>query len=84
MGSDFKKIFKARGVEPEAMPTETPKDETTPPAKRKGKRSDPNFTQVSAYIPKDLNKRVKVELMKGDRQFSDLVTELLTNWLEDQ
>ena len=84
MGSDFKKIFKARGVEPEEKLTELPK--TSPPAKQKGKgkRSDPNFTQVSAYIPKDLHKRVKVELMDGDRQFSDLVTELLTNWLKDQ
>ena len=84
MGSDFKKIFKARGVEPEETQIVTPKD--LPPAKRKGKgkRSDPNFTQVSAYSPKDLHRRVKIELMEKDQDFSELVTELLTNWLEKQ
>lgn len=82
MGSDFKKIFQAReGLPP---PTVTPEVEKGKTKKSQGKRSDPNFTQVSAYIPKALHKRVKIELMKGDQQFSDLVTELLTEWLENE
>ncbi|MGB2925430.1 MAG: hypothetical protein WBB82_09020 [Limnothrix sp.] len=78
MGSDFKKIFKAR--------TESEVSSTEVPAKKKkalkGKRSDPSFTQVSAYIPKELHKQIKIELMDSDQDFSGLVTELLTEWLE--
>ena len=82
MSSDFKKIFQAREMTP--PPTVAPETEKGKTKKLQGKRSDPNFTQVSAYIPKDLHRRVKVELMEGDRQFSDLVTELLTQWLENK
>ncbi|WP_227500130.1 hypothetical protein [Synechococcus sp. PCC 7335] len=48
-----------------------------------GKRSDPSYTQVGCYIPKDLNSRVKVRLVEDSRDFSDLVAELLNEWLAD-
>ena len=46
-----------------------------------GKRSDPSYTQVGCYIPKELNNRVKVRLIEDSRDFSDLVAELLEDWL---
>jgi hypothetical protein len=48
-----------------------------------GKRSNPEFEQVTAYLPKDLYKRVKIALIEQDRsrEFSALVSELLTDWL---
>jgi hypothetical protein len=52
--------------------------------KTMGKRSDPNYMQVGAYIPKDLNKDVKRLLVDTDGDFSDLVTELLRNWVNQQ
>lgn len=59
-----------------------------PPKQRRkraktGKRSDPSYTQVGCYIPKELNSRVKVKLVGDSRDFSDLVAELLDNWLTD-
>jgi hypothetical protein len=55
------------------------------PAKRKqkktGKRSDPNYIQVGAYIPKTLNEDVKIKLVRHDGDFSDLITELLEKWV---
>ena len=84
MGSDFKKLFEARGLEPETKSQTSPKDEQPTKRKAKGKRSDPNFTQVSAYIPRDVHKQVKIELIDSEQDFSDLVTELLTSWLENQ
>ena len=48
-----------------------------------GKRSDPNYTQVGCYLPRSLNNQVKVKLIDDSRDFSDLVAELLTDWLTD-
>lgn len=57
------------------------------PVKRKGrprgKRSDPNYTQVGAYIPKDLDKQVKRKLLDEDIDFSELVADLLLKWISD-
>ena len=58
------------------------------PAKRGrpagGKRNNPDYEQVAAYIPKELNKRVKMRLLEMDkpREFSDLVEFLLKKWLQ--
>lgn len=48
-----------------------------------GKRSDPTYTQVGCYLPRDLNNRVKVKLVGDSRDFSDLAAELLEQWLSD-
>ncbi len=49
-----------------------------------GKRNNPDYEQVGAYIPKELNKRVKMRLLEidKDREFSDLVEFLLKKWLQ--
>ena len=58
-----------------------------PPVQRKrkktGKRSDPNYIQVGAYIPRTLNEDVKIKLVRHDGDFSDLITEQLEKWVSD-
>ncbi|MEA5464503.1 hypothetical protein [Leptothoe sp. PORK10 BA2] len=51
--------------------------------KKTGKRSDPNYIQVGAYIPKNLNEEVKIKLVRHNGDFSDLITELLEKWITD-
>ena len=50
--------------------------------KATGKRSDPNYIQVGAYIPIELNKHVKRRLVDTNQDFSDLVAELLDQWVQ--
>jgi hypothetical protein len=52
----------------------------------KGKRSNPDYIQVTAYIRQDTYKDVRVLLLqKGDGQeFSELVEELLSEYLKTQ
>ncbi len=57
------------------------------PKKRKssGKRTDPNFKQVGAYIRKDTYLQIqRLLLERPDQDFSDLVEELLTDYLNNQ
>lgn len=63
-------------------------EETKPVKQRRkrsksGKRSDPAYTQIGCYLPRDLNNRVKVKLIGDPRDFSDLAAELLEQWLSD-
>jgi len=52
--------------------------------KGNGKRSDPAYNQVGAYVPKDLYKDVKERLVREDIDFSDLVTNLLREWTNNK
>lgn len=50
-----------------------------------GKRSNPDFEQVGAYIPKEIHKEVKKLLLdEDDLDFSDLVGTLLKKWLSNK
>jgi hypothetical protein len=47
-----------------------------------GKRSHPDFEQITAYIRKETHHAVKIALLKDDRkEFSELVEALLRQWL---
>ena len=46
-----------------------------------GKRSNAQYRQVSAYVRKDTHRKVKMALLEVDREFSELVEELLDGWL---
>lgn len=76
--SKFSGILRTRqepGQEPEAAPAKRGR-----PGGR-GKRDNPNYAQVTAYIPKKLHEETKVNLIRlGNREFSQLVEELLLNW----
>ena len=58
---------------------------------RRGKRSDPKFTQITAYIPVELHADVKMDLLKRKRRnpeerlvFSALLSLLLSAWHEER
>jgi len=51
-----------------------------------GKRTDPDFAQVTAYIRKQTHQAVKLRLLQEGqgREFSELVEELLADWVTSQ
>jgi hypothetical protein len=79
--------------------TETQKSESQPVAqlqselpkrgRPKAKRSDPDYEQVTAYIKRNTHTTVKIELLKNSqngekREFSELVQDLLEQWLSSR
>jgi hypothetical protein len=52
-------------------------------SRRKGKRNDPDYTQISAYIRKETHRAVMQEIVTK-RDLSDLIEELFTEWLKKQ
>ena len=66
-------------TDPDPAPEAEPKKRQR---KATGKRSDPTYIQVGAYIPIELNKNVKRRLVDTDKDFSELVAELLDQWVK--
>lgn len=93
------KASKKNKVEEEVKPTVTSPAETkdideatistssSTSKKRKstGKRTDPSYKQVGAYVKKDTYLQIqKLLLDQPDKDFSDLVQELLSGYLDNQ
>ena len=52
---------------------------------RNGKRTDPDYKQVGAYVRKDTYLKIQKHLLdQPDKDFSDLVQELLSAYLDNQ
>ena len=49
--------------------------------KRIGKRSHPDFTQITAYVRKHTHEEVMRKIYKK-QEFSELIEQLLMDWLE--
>lgn len=90
--SKFKSILnaaKGKEPEPELEDNQPMPVAESPPQKRgrpKGKRSHPDYEQVTAYIRKDTHRAAKIALLsEGEaREFSELVQELLEQWLKSR
>ncbi len=48
------------------------------------KRDDPNYSQVSGYIPKDLALRFKIACTSKEIAQSQAMEEAIQRWLEDE
>ncbi len=56
-----------------------------PPGDAGGKRDNKTeFTQASAYIRRETHRRVKSALALEEKEFSELVEELLSEWLKSR
>jgi hypothetical protein len=53
------------------------------PARPLGKSSDPAFTKFTTYIRKTTHRAAKMRLVGEDRELSDLVEDLLSQWLKE-
>jgi hypothetical protein len=59
---------------------EAPRPEPQP--KRAGKRDDPDYTQISVYIRKQPYHEAKRRLIGSGQDFSELVNQLVVEWLQ--
>lgn len=73
-------------AEPSREPVQKPTEPLKVKGRPRGKRSNPDYEQVTAYIRRDTYTEVKIALLQQgeDREFSELVEQLLTEWLSTQ
>jgi len=73
----------------EPLKTDVPAQAVDQPAntgRGVGRRRDPDYMQASAYVPRKLRRQVERALLNdpGERDYSELIEELLVKWLTDQ
>jgi ParG len=49
----------------------------------KSKSTDPNYIRTTVYLPKQLHKRMKAAALSQDKQMSDIIAELVEQWLSN-
>lgn len=78
--NQFRDLIQASGQAPVAQPNTSP---SAPVGRERvpGKRESPDYVQVGVYLPKKLHKAAKVILIHEDRDFSDLMGDLLAAYL---
>lgn len=69
-------------LEPERPPTLEKAADQRKRGRPPGKRTHPDYQQVTVYLPRALYDQVKIKLIQeGRKEFSELVENLLINWL---
>jgi hypothetical protein len=79
--SKFSKVFESRRL-PVTGSQEEKRGRGRPRGHAGGKRDDASYTQASSYIPRELHKKVKAALVEEEKEYSELIEELLTEWLK--
>lgn len=82
--NDILKAAQARNQEGEKpVPAEQKPQRSGRP---RGKRSNPDYEQVTAYIKRETYRNTKIALLQqgNNQEFSELVEQLLSEWLSTQ
>jgi ribosomal protein L19E len=80
--SKFSGVFEARANQ---NATNEKRGRGRPPGDAGGKRDNKvEFTQASAYVRRETHRQVKSALALEGKEFSELVEELLTEWLRSR
>lgn len=77
-GNGFKSLLQQSG-----QAQGTPNEQRVGEERQSGRRNRPDHTQVAAYIPQSLYKKVRMKLLQEERtrNFSELVEDLLTAYV---
>lgn len=82
-GSRFDSLFSVvRSQDSEPIASEATEGVTRKPSKQQGKSADPNYARTTIYLPKQLHKQLKSAAMDEERDMSDIVAELVGDWLK--
>lgn len=82
-GSRFDNFISAARA-PKPPPETSPASEVAPPSEppsKKSKSSNPEYMRTTVYLPKKLHRQLKSAAANEEKEISEIVEELVTNWL---
>lgn len=68
--------------QPQTDPESQPAIEDSSAAEPIAKGKDPNYQRTTIYLPKVLHRKFKAAAVGADREMSDIVEELIEQWLK--
>lgn len=81
---DALKIARLSKVAPDSQPVKQLDSQTVTQLTGLAKSRDPRYVKFTTYVPRQTHLRVKSLLVGEGRELSDLVSELLEDWLSRQ
>jgi hypothetical protein len=69
---------------PAAPAATAPLPTTSVRTRQSGKKENPNYVQVTVYLRKDIYKAARKLLIDDGRQVSELVDDLVSEWIDRQ
>lgn len=81
---DALKIARLNKVAPDSQPVKQPDGQMVNQLTGLAKSRDPRYVKFTTYVPRQTHLRVKSLLVGEGRELSDLVSELLEDWLSRQ
>lgn len=63
---------------------QSPKSLDTEPPKGLAKSANAKYIKLTAYVPRELHRAAKARLVEQDREISDLIENLVSDWLQRQ
>ncbi|BAZ47348.1 hypothetical protein NIES4102_43940 (plasmid) [Chondrocystis sp. NIES-4102] len=83
-GAKASKKNQSEELRPQSSPSKIDPPQERKPRASQGKRTNPDFKQVGAYVRKDTYLQIqRLLLEQPDKDFSDLVQELLSTYLDN-
>ena len=64
------------------LPEEVPVRSAIKPPRPIGKRQDPRYQQISAYVRRDFYDEIRKRLIGQEKDFSDLLEKWMSEWLQ--
>ena len=80
-GSRFDALVKAAKADQHIV-TDEPEQESEQLDRQLAKNKDPNYQRTTVYLPKALHRKLKAAAANSDREMSDIMQELIEQWLE--
>ncbi len=59
-------------------------DSVPQPNKKIAKGQNPDYTRTTIYLPKSLHRQLKAAALEEEREMSEIVTELVEQWLKER
>ncbi len=80
-GNRFDNLFSAAREPKPTTKAETEEAATAKKLHKKSKSSNPYYMRTTVYLPKKLHRQLKSAAADEEREISEIVEELVANWL---
>ena len=77
-------LGKVRKGDSAPQESESPAPSPSKIGRPRGKKSDPDYRQVTVYLREEVHRAAKKRLLDQDKQFSELVDELVDQWVKSE
>jgi Ribbon-helix-helix protein, copG family len=82
--SRFENLFKVARSQPSESAAAEPEQAVNDSDRQLAKHKNPDYQRTTLYLPKAIHRKLKAAAAESDREMSDIMEELVEQWLESR